>query len=75
MDSNPRDNEPIDDFDETNGKVPGLEGDDSGSVDSDEGSDNIFVDAAERLLDRDGREEGDTDEDADPAVTPYSEDR
>ncbi|MFF1876429.1 hypothetical protein [Leifsonia sp. NPDC058230] len=57
-------NEPIDDFDETNGLVEGLDGDDGGVIDHDPHDGVIF----EALRDLD-----DPITDEDSAETPYSE--
>jgi hypothetical protein len=71
----------IGDFDQTNGKAQGLEGDDSGDVslgsnNADRSDDGILSGlndpfAAITVDQRDGS--GATDEDDDPAVTQYSE--
>lgn len=72
-------NEP---FDQTNGLAQGLEGDDRGTVgdapDDDEETGGVlgatFRGLAEPLSgERDGDADGATPEDADEAVTPYSE--
>ena len=59
-----RTNEPIDDFDETNGLVEGLDGDDGGAIDPSPHNNVIF----EALRDLD-----DPITDEDSAETPYSE--
>ncbi|NEN04710.1 hypothetical protein G3T36_02390 [Diaminobutyricibacter tongyongensis] len=66
-----RDNEPIGEFDQTNGKAPGLEGDDDGALTGDNQEKHgvltdLVRDEATNFHDRDA--DGDTD-----AETPYSE--
>ena len=60
-----KDEEPIDDFDETNGIVQGLDGDDGGAIDPDPGNGlDELVRATRRGLHR---------PDKDTSETPYSE--
>lgn len=72
-----RDNEEIvTGFDETNGKVAGLEGDSDDAASGDES----LVERAERFIDDaipfiPHEEGGSTAEDRDEAVTPFSEER
>ena len=65
------------DFDQTNGKAPGLEGDARDArTDGDLGLPLLsdLVDGVGRVLGHDDEEDGATPEDKDPAVNPNSED-
>jgi hypothetical protein len=68
------DEEPIDEFDETNGRVEGLDGDDGGAGGRDTRDDEDEVPILKPLTDLfDGNRDSELIEEENPGETPYSE--
>lgn len=72
--SDTRDDEPFDNFDETNGLAPGLDGDDDGAEEDsvEKAEHNSLFGGLIKGLDSDLRR-GQRQENDDPSATPYSE--